>query len=360
MEKIAAASGKKMPFFDQDALKAWFSQEKRDFPWRKMPTPYAVWISEVMLQQTQAAVVVPYFERWMARFPTVAALAKSSLDDVIKMWEGLGYYSRARHLHQAAQDLVLNHSGELPRTREGLESIKGIGPYTRGAILSFAFHERAAAVDGNVLRVLSRYFAIEDEIEKAKKRVVELAESILPEKEPWVVMEGLIELGAQICRKKPLCEECPLKQSCLAHLHRVTHLLPKKRVREKITALKRAVALISCGNKLLVGRVHGKKVMAGLYEFPYVEFAETAQELPSLRKKIKHELKIEAQFSKRLPETEHSFTRYRATLYPSHWQACAERPVENYQWVGYHELRSLPFSSGHKCIIKGLNENLTH
>src|ERR1700722_10190653 len=183
-----------MPFFDIDSLKDWFVREKRDLPWRENPSPYAVWISEVMLQQTQASVVIPYFERWMARFPTVAVLAEASQGEVIKMWEGLGYYSRVRHLHQAAKDLMYRYAGDLPRTREGLEGIKGIGPYTRGAILSFAFHQKAAAVDGNVLRVLARYFAIEEEIEKAKKSITELTESILPEEEPWIVMEGLIEL----------------------------------------------------------------------------------------------------------------------------------------------------------------------
>lgn len=346
-----------LPFFEHLPLKEWFTAEKRVLPWRENPSPYKVWISEIMLQQTRAAVVVPYFERWLKRFPTVQALAQAPFEELLKLWEGLGYYSRVRHIHQAAHYLVKRHDGKVPSSAEELAKVKGIGPYTRGAILSFAFHKKAAAVDGNVLRVMARYFAVEEEIGRAKKRVAELVETILPEKEPWVVMEALIELGAQICQKNPQCDSCPLQRSCLAHLHRKTHLLPKRKKLPQITALHRSVLIIRCGKEVLVGRVAAKKVMADLYEFPYLERTGTA----SLKSQIKRELKLHAQFSKQLSPVAHSFTRFRATLYPSLWHVEKKLPAANFAWMPLAELSKFPFSSGHKRIIQELlHENIAH
>ncbi|NGX59959.1 MAG: Adenine DNA glycosylase [Chlamydiae bacterium] len=143
-----------------ETLKHWFKEEKRNFPWRIAPNPYTVWISEVMLQQTRAAVVIPYFERWMKRFPSIQSLADATVDEVIKMWEGLGYYSRARALHEGARYVVAHYHGKLPSSLQLLQKIKGLGPYTIGAIQSFAFHQKAPAVDGNVMRVISRLYPL--------------------------------------------------------------------------------------------------------------------------------------------------------------------------------------------------------
>ncbi len=343
-------------FFDSDALKSWFIREKRSFPWRGHPSPYEVWVSEVMLQQTQANVVVPYFTKWMKHFPTITALAHAGRDEVIKMWEGLGYYSRARNLHAGACYVVKFHQGNLPQDPEALSKIPGIGPYTQGAILSFAFHKKAAAVDGNVLRVLARYFSIEEEIEGAKKKIQALTLELLPRHEPWVVMEALIELGAQICRKTPLCSHCPLRGSCLGSMHQKAHLLPFKKKREKITFLERSVLIIIAEKKVLVGRVNQKKVMADLFEFPYVLSKE---------KKAMDELLLgwglNATFCTELEQVEHSFTRFRARLFPSIWQAEKEVPVEDYDWIPWENLVKLPFSAGHRRIIEMVqNAHITH
>lgn len=341
-----------MPFFDAAALKEWFAKEKRDFPWRRNPTPYAVWISEVMLQQTQASVVVPYFEKWMRRFPNIRMLAEAQLDEVMKMWEGLGYYSRARHLHIAAHQLLKEHGGELPQDREALNRIKGIGPYTKGAILSFAFHQKAAAVDGNVLRVLSRYFTIQEPIQSAKRRCFELNEAILPEKEPWVVMEALIELGAQICRKQPLCTRCPIKNSCQAYHEQVVHLFPTQQKRQKSTLLKRSVLVLICKHKLFVRKVAEKQVMAGLYEFPYIERVEDHEEICLMKEKITQQFKLIPELFTELPSITHSFTRYHATLYPSLWRVQQAGGCDGFEWIELETLFHLPFSSGHKKILQ--------
>lgn len=227
--KICLPKLQKM-LFDTASLKRWFQSTKRDLPWRCSPSPYVVWIAEIMLQQTQVSVVEPYFLRWMQQFPSIATLARATREEVIKAWEGLGYYSRARHIHAAAQYLMEKHEGKLPSRREDLEKVKGLGPYTVGAILSFAFHQKAAAVDGNVIRVLSRYFCVEDDVGKSgtKKQIWELAEKLLPDHEPWVVVEGLIELGATVCLKRPKCAECPINKSCLGFREGKQFSLPKK------------------------------------------------------------------------------------------------------------------------------------
>jgi A/G-specific DNA glycosylase len=241
--KQGSSHGKGFSMKEISQLHEWFEANQRDFPWRVQKTPYRVLVSEIMLQQTRATVVVPYFEKWMEMFPTVQALAEAPLEQVIKAWEGLGYYSRARRLHAAAIYLVLKFGGSLPETKEDLASIPGLGPYTVGALLSFAFQKRAPAVDGNVARVLARYFLIEENIQKAtaKRKLEQLAEKFLDEKKPWVTAEALIELGASICSRKPQCEVCPLQQSCLGRQSGKAEYLPLQGPSASTTSLFRSV-----------------------------------------------------------------------------------------------------------------------
>lgn len=334
-----------MQKFPSDVLKTWFQKTKRDLPWRVNPTPYAVWISEIMLQQTQVAVVKSYYERWMQRFPSIASLAVAPLSEVIKLWEGLGYYSRVRNIHEAAQFLLREYGGVFPSTREELIKVKGLGPYTIGAILSFAFQKKAAAVDGNVIRVLTRYFALQEDIlqTEAKKQIWKIAEEILPEEKPWLVVEGLIELGAVVCKKDPKCFMCPLKEGCEAHHLGIERQLPKKEKKIPITHLKRNVFVIVHGSELLLKKEKEKKVMADLYEFPYTEEKEKAFPFSFAARKIQM-----------LEEVEHSFTRFRVRLIPSLWKALERIPMADYDWIPWREVNQYPFSSGHRRILNCL------
>lgn len=337
-------------------LKTWFLAEQRELPWRQNRTPYAVWISEIMLQQTQVAVVIPYFERWMQRFPTVHHLAAASLDEVIKMWEGLGYYSRARHLHEGAQYLLKNHQGVFPEEQEEIEKIKGIGAYTCGAIRSFAFHQKTPAVDGNVLRVLARCFKIEEDIGKPKtiKKIWELAAGILPEEEPWIINEALIELGATVCGRVAKCQECPLRSCCRSYTDGVVHLLPTKAAKGKAEALYRTVVVIRCQDLFLVNRGEKGKVMSDLHEFPYFETTGEGLDTHQLQYKVQNELGCQAQWEKALPLVNHSFTRYRVRLTP-HLFTCTDSVIVNdYQWLSLRKLQQLAFSAGHRRILQGL------
>lgn len=341
--------------FALETLKHWFEEEKRNFPWRVDPTPYRVWVSEVMLQQTQAVVVVPYFERWMKKFPSIESLAEASIEEVLKLWEGLGYYARARALHEGARFVVAHHGGALPRDIESLQKVKGLGPYTIGAIQSFAFHQKAAAVDGNVIRVISRLYCIEEEVERSSVLATlrQKVEELLPDTQPWVMMEALIELGARVCKKKPECGCCPLQDVCLAYSLGKAEALPQKRKRPKTIALQRYVPLIYYEGEFLIQRHEGKKVMSGLYEFPYFDKEASSESFYS----------DDLQLYKRLQEVRHTFTRYRVQLFSTIWKAREKSELEGFTWVKGHMLEKLPFSSGHRKILKQLLEDhadLTH
>jgi len=337
-------------------LKNWFLNEKRDLPWRNAPSPYAVWISEVMLQQTQVSVVIPYFERWMERFPTISNLANAQLDEVIKLWEGLGYYSRARSLHEAAQYIMKFHQGSLPIHEDDLKKIKGLGPYTVGAILSFAFRKKAAAVDGNVIRVLTRYFHIEDDIAKNKtiNQLREIAFQILPEDESWIQNEALIELGATVCKKNPKCLECPLRTNCKSYINGSTTRLPFKSTKTETYYLYRAVPILLCQNQLLVKKGQKGKIMSDLYEFPYFETSENGWTVSHLTKELLMQWSLDAKFLKELPKVHHSFTKYQVSLQPILFK-CSHMPdIENHLWLSYGDLKKLAFSSGHRRIFNTL------
>lgn len=335
-------------------LKQWFCHFKRDLPWRNNPTPYAVWVSEVMLQQTQVAVVIGYFERWMRRFPTIEHLATASLEEVIKLWEGLGYYSRARSLHQGVQYVVQRHGGILPCSAEALQQIPGIGPYTVGAILSFAFRQKAAAVDGNVTRVLTRFAGIEEDISssRVKKWIWDYAQDLLPDEEPWLVVEGLIELGATVCTRQPKCSQCPLSSSCLGLKKGIADLLPINRKKKEITLLYRQVAVIKWKEFYLLRKGEKGSLMADLYEFPYFEGLDRGL----VSELLSETFNLSATFVEDLPEVQHHFTRYRAILSPSLWEVSENIEVENYLWIDRFSMEELPFSAGHKKIFNTLKD----
>lgn len=302
-----------------------------------------------MLQQTRASVVVGYFEKWLTRFPTIRVLAEADVNEVIKLWEGLGYYSRARNIHAAAQQIMRNFGGEIPDSAEELAQIRGLGPYTIGALLNFGFQKKAVAIDGNVSRVLSRYFLIEENIQKAKtkKRLAELAFQSLDSKEPWVTSEAWIELGATICTPKPQCGLCPLQKGCLGYQSKKAENLPIKSSPVETIALHRIVFVLESRGKLLVKKRAIGEVMADLYEFPYVE--KSLDLLPI--------------FLKRLKSVKHTFTRYIAHLSP-YYGSFHERSevsrflkpfglpsLEGYEWLDLEQLIQAPFSSGHRKIL---------
>ena len=316
-------------------LAAWFNREKRDLPWRvEIPNPYAVWVSEVMLQQTQVKTVIPYFLKWMEIFPTIQDLAEAKEEVVIKAWEGLGYYSRARNLHQGAKTCLEQFQGQLPKNY--LDQIKGIGPYTRGAILSFAFHQKAAAIDGNVTRVLSRLMG--KDLSKFEMEKVLL--DSLPDHKPWETMEAMIELGATICTKKPICQTCPMRSECLAYRSGTVNLFPTKKKAAEVIKLTRHALLLEAQGHILLKKTKPGQIMAGLWEFPYFENI------------LPHSFEgLNLQSAKPLSPVTHTFTRYKVTLILYRLVVKDTLSIDNYEWIRLCKIGELPFSSGHRKLI---------
>ncbi|WP_348663944.1 A/G-specific adenine glycosylase [Chlamydia vaughanii] len=358
MAKIAFSERAKR--FPTEKLKKWFTKNKRSFPWRDNPSPYHVWVSEVMLQQTRAEVVVKYFLEWMQKFPTIESLAVANEEDVVKIWEGLGYYTRARNLLHGARMVMSQFGGELPDNHLDLMQIKGLGPYTVHAILAFAFKRRTAAVDGNVLRVISRIFLIEASIdlESTKTWISRITQSILPSKDPQVFSEALIELGACICTRSPKCDICPMRKVCGAVNEGKQRLLPIRHARKKIVTLFRWVAIIFYKEFIVLEHRKPEEMMAGLYEFPYIEIEslEDLKDMNSLTKEMENIIGSSLVFSGELEEQRHAFTHYKVRLLPKIFYAKFRPKSENLYPLD--AIDSLPFSSGHRKIKSWVLENI--
>ncbi|MDI4648300.1 A/G-specific adenine glycosylase [Cohnella hashimotonis] len=260
-------------FFSGELLQ-WYKQAKRDLPWRRSRDPYHIWVSEIMLQQTRVDTVIPYFNRFMTKFPTITALAEAPEEEVIKAWEGLGYYSRARNLQAAAREIADNHGGRLPDDKSVVAGLKGVGPYTSGAILSIAFGRPEPAVDGNVMRVLSRYFCIDEDIAKPATRVgmEGLARELIPEGEASDFNQALMELGALVCTpKSPSCLLCPVMAHCQGRLAgRETELPIKSKAKPPRPEHRLAVLLQDAKGRVLVRQRPESGLLARMWELPHV------------------------------------------------------------------------------------------
>jgi A/G-specific adenine glycosylase len=254
-------------------LLEWYDRHRRKLPWRPRPgeraDPYSVWLSEIMLQQTGVKTVAPYFEKFLARWPDVDALGRASLDDVLRMWAGLGYYSRARNLHACAVAVLHDHGGVFPDTEEGLRSLPGIGPYTAAAIAAIAFGRRTMPVDGNIERVISRLFAVEEPLPQAKPLIHQLATTLLGRARAGDSAQALMDLGASICTpKKPACALCPLYDDCAARVRGDQETFPRK-APKKTGALRRGAAfVVTRGDQLLVRTRPEKGLLGGMTEVP--------------------------------------------------------------------------------------------
>lgn len=268
----------------------WFRQNKRDLPWRKDQDPYHVWVSEIMLQQTRVEAVKPYYERFLRELPRVKDLAEAKEDTLLKLWEGLGYYNRVRNMQKAAQQIMVDFHGEFPNTYEEILSLKGIGNYTAGAISAFAFGLPKPAVDGNVLRVVSRITGSREDIMKqsVRKAMERALEQVIPEDAASDFGQGLIELGAIVCvpNGEPKCAECPAAFACVARKQGLTAEIPVKKKAKARRIEKRTVFIFKDGEKLAIRKRPGKGLLAGLYEFPNEEGRLTQKEVTAYSKEI--------------------------------------------------------------------------
>jgi A/G-specific adenine glycosylase len=257
----------------------WYSEHQRDLPWRHTQDPYLIWLSEVILQQTRVAQGTPYYRRFAAAFPTVQALAAARQEQVLRLWQGLGYYSRARNLHRCAQEVVSKHNGQFPPTYQELLKLPGIGTYTAAAIASFAYNETVPVVDGNVYRVLSRVFGIKDDIQSSsgQKKFREQAEQLVPRGEANVYNQAIMEFGALQCTPvQPACLLCPLSGQCYAYQHGQQQFLPVKAKKTKVRLRFLHYLVIRQQDTVWMRRRDERGIWAGLYDFYSVETAQQA------------------------------------------------------------------------------------
>ena len=252
------------------ALLPWYRENARDLPWRRDREPYHVWLSEIMLQQTRVEAVRGYYLRFLGKLPTLEALAEVSEDALNKLWEGLGYYSRARNLHRAAQQIVSECGGVFPRTYDGIRALPGVGPYTAGAVASICYDEKRAAVDGNVLRVLSRVTACTESVDlpRVKQAMTDALEKVYPD-EAGTFTQAMMELGATVCTpRSPKCAACPCAAFCLAAAQGKAQQLPVRTPKKEKRAEERTVFLLQCGDRLAICRREDRGLLAGLWQLP--------------------------------------------------------------------------------------------
>lgn len=338
-------------------LLAYYRTTARKLPWRDNPTGYGVWVSEMMLQQTQVATVLPYYQRWMSRFPTLESLAKATEADVLALWQGLGYYARARALHAGAQYVLETRDGQLPRSAGELRALPGIGPYTAGAIASIAFEEPAPIVDGNVIRVLCRVFGLTGSPmhQPLKGFLWQLAEALIPPNDARDFNQALMEFGAMCCTpKNPLCRECPLRKQCYAHTNNAVERLPALPERPKATQVVNVAALVRRGDRVLVGQLPADASRwASMWQFPNVNLDDQEPESEGLQRALRTWCGTSGHVGARLHSLQHSVTRYRITVHlyeVTLHDAPGPGLCQALVWGDHHQLTQLAMPAAHRKL----------
>jgi len=335
-------------------IKRWYQSNGRELPWRNTGDPYRVWVSEIMLQQTTVTAVVPYYRRFLARFPTIRSLAIADEAEVLRLWEGLGYYRRARHLHRAAQDCLSRLHGTLPSSVEKLQKLTGIGRYTAGAIASFGFDTRAPIVEANTLRLYSRLLDYRGDPRSCsgQKSLWHFAEKILPRKSVGEFNQALIDLGATVCTDStPDCKHCPLKRDCRAFQNGTQNEIPRRAKREKVISVHEATFVVRKKGKVLLEQQPKNGWWAGLWDFPRLKIGG------KMTKHVSCDRKLIADFATRtgieidtvepLIRIRHSVTKYRITLhcYSADYSLGKLSRKTTLKWVGKKMLDELPLST---------------
>lgn len=322
------------------ALLPWYDQNRRQLPFRGTRDPYAVWISEIMLQQTRTETVAGYYKRFMQRFPNVKSLAAAAQQEVLKYWEGLGYYSRARNLHRAAQIIVDDHGGQFPQDHEAVRALPGIGDYTAAAICSIAFGQPWPAIDGNLTRVISRVHGIREDVgmPSVQRQIRQLATENIDQARPGDWNQALMDIGATICIPgTPDCARCPLQGQCDAYAQEDADLLPLRAAAKPPVPVPVGVALVTCGNRVLLQQREAA-LLRGLWVFVLNEGDDTQQ---SLQKKLKS-MGLAAEFRADLGEARHIFTHRIWNMRLYHFEAAQRVSLKNAQWADSEQLNALP------------------
>jgi len=343
------------------SLVGWYHKQKRDLPWRKTRDPYFIWVSEIMLQQTQVKKVIPYYLKWIAAFPTVSKLALSPESRVLKLWEGLGYYSRARNLRRAASIVESDYGGRVPDSYDEIMKLPGIGHYSAGAVLSIAFKKKVAALDGNAIRVLSRLFKLAENGASGKSlnRLRHIAEELLPDDCPGDFNQALMELGAEVCSpKKPACPVCPVRPWCMGEKLGQQENYPPVKKRPPSKKIEVSAAVILRNGKVYIQQRPVDGLMGGLWEFPGGKKEKNESSENCLLREIREELGVAVVIRKKLMTIKHSYTQFRVTLHVyycrlprGHIRATS---CDQWKWVCPEDLGGFPFPAANVKIVDRL------
>ena len=347
----------------QEKLLRWFEKHQRPLPWRRHYRPYEVWVSEIMLQQTQMDTVLPYFERWMKELPTLQALAQADEKKVLKLWEGLGYYSRARNIHKSAKDIFEKRGGKFPDDFDDILAIKGVGRYTAGAIASIAFNQERPIVDGNIFRVLSRVYAIDKpiDVEKNREEFWALEEKLIPKGKARYFNQALMELGALVCKTSdPACAICPLQSHCKAAKQGNPEDYPVKAKKKKSVKVEAAALVLKKDGKFLIRLRPVGTLMGGLWEFPEWKLSR------DVKMSLEEKKKAALQLSKKEFGTNGLTLRHSGKIkrnYTHHLETLdvftadiieASKPKSSWthRWASKSDFKTHPFSSAHAKIVR--------
>ncbi|GAB5535794.1 MAG: A/G-specific adenine glycosylase [Rubricoccaceae bacterium] len=352
------------------ALADWFERHQREMPWRETGPdgrrdPYRVWLAEVMLQQTRVDTATPYFLRFVEAFPSIHELAAAPLDDVLKLWEGLGYYSRARNLHKAAQAVVAEHGGAIPDTEEAFRALSGVGPYTSAAVLSLAFDRPLAVLDGNVIRVLARVFAVDADVKQGatRRRLQETMDTLLDPAHPGRFNEAVMELGATVCTpRSPACGRCPLRAVCSAAASGTPEAYPVSSKAKPVPHHTIVVGLIRDDQgRLLIQRRPEDAMLGGLWEFPGGK-SEPGETLPdACRREIHEETGLDVQVGEEVARVKHAYSHFRITMHafdctPVGGELTSDTG-EPQRWVPASELEAYAFPRANRRILEQLQHD---
>jgi A/G-specific adenine glycosylase len=342
----------------QRRLLGWFETERRPLPWRETMDPYRIWISEVMLQQTQVQTVIPYYQGFIGWFPDVETLARADLGTVLKGWEGLGYYSRARNLHRAAQTLVERDDAQLPRTAAALKELPGIGDYIAAALASIAFGEPVAAVDGNVKRVLSRLLRMSEPVNQPAAYPVyrQAAERLLDRSRPGDFNQAMMELGALICRPtRPLCDTCPLQADCRVYAEGAVDAYPTHLKRRAIPTYPIAAGVVMKGDRFLITRRRTEGLLGGLWEFPGGKIGEGEVAATACAREVLEETGLAVFVAERMIRVRHAYTHFRIVMdvFRCRYQSGRVRlngPTD-FRWIGPDQIDDFAFPKANHAIF---------
>ena len=337
-------------------LLSWYHKKARDLPWRRTHDPYRIWLSEVMLQQTQVDTVISYYERWLKKYPTLEKVAQASEDEILKLWEGLGYYARARNFHKACQKVAESHLGKVPSDPNVFSTLKGVGPYTLAAVQSIAFQNPFPAMDGNIKRIVSRLFRIDEPSSKALSHIGAFLQKNISQKNPGDFNQALMDIGAMICHpKNPKCFECPLSLDCEALQFKQTHVYPIPEEKNPRPHYRAAVGVVWKGNKLLISKRKSEGLLGGLWEFPGGKMKPGESAKDCVEREVKEEVGVDVEAIKSVGAIEHVYTHFSIEMEGFLCRYLKGKPqtleCADWKWISFPELKKFAFPTANRKLF---------